>query len=218
MLAASQKAHMSDPILYSFRRCPYAMRARLALVSSYTRCQLREVVLRDKPAAFLEASPKGTVPVLIAGGQVIEESFEIMQWALNRADPEGWLDNAEASEALIAQFDTRFKTALDRYKYHTRYADADAQAERNAASKLLRQLEPDLSKTPWLFGDHPRLADVAILPFVRQFANTDRAWFDAQNWTGVRGWLSRFETSDRFAAIMSKYPKWAPEEPKVYFP
>lgn len=209
---------MDGHVLYSFRRCPYAMRARLALASAGLRVELREIVLRDKAEAFLKASPKGTVPVLVSGAGIVEESLEIMDWALGQSDPEGWLEMPSEGLALIEEFDGRFKQALDRYKYATRYADADTLAERGKASEHLARLEPMLAQTGWLFGSNASLADFAILPFVRQFANTDREWFNAQPWIHVRSWLERFEQSARFAQIMEKYPRWEPEHPPAYFP
>jgi len=205
------------PILYSFRRCPYAMRARLAIASAGLEVELREVVLRDKPHAMLEASPKGTVPVLITETGVIEESRDIMDWALAQNDPEGLRRMPDAGEDWIAQIEGPFKTALDRYKYETRYQDVEPTAERDKAAQILQQAEPRLRTTPWLFGDTPTLADLATITFVRQYAMVDHAWFAAQDWVGVNGWLERFLTSDRFAQIMHKYPKWEPTaEPLVF--
>lgn len=194
-----------DPILYSFRRCPYAMRARLALVSAGARVQLREVVLRDKPAAFLSASPSGTVPCLVAEGGAIDESLDIMRWALGRADPEGWLAMPEAGWDWIARCDGPFKSALDRTKYAPRYPGTDPMAERAKAADFLTDLEAQI--TDWIF-DAPSIADFAILPFVRQFAFIDKSWFDAQDWPRLQAWLDAFITSDRFAAIMTRYDQW----------
>jgi len=187
---------MSEPpILYSFRRCPYAIRARLALHSSGATVELREIVLRDKPPAFLAASPSATVPTLVPrDGPVIDESLDIMLWALGEADPEGWLvpDNGTPADmlALVADNDGPFKTRLDRYKYHVRHPDCDPLAERTGASSFLHGLNAHLGDAPWLFGTRPSLADMALLPFVRQFANVDRNWFDGEGWTALRGWLN----------------------------
>lgn len=204
---------MTLPILYSFRRCPYAMRARLALRSSGRSVELREVVLRDKAPAFLEASPSATVPTLVQGdGDVIDESLDIMLWALDGNDPEGWLapetGSREAMLALIEDMDGPFKQSLDRYKYGTRYPGGDPLEERAKAARILHGLEEQFQSGGFLFGGRVSLADMAILPFIRQFANVDRAWFDAQDWPSVRAWLKGFETSERFAAIMDKYPGW----------
>lgn len=206
------------PILYSFRRCPYAMRARLAIATSGVETHLREIVLRDKAPEFLAASPKGTVPVVVDQGQVIEESLDVMKWALARNDPDGWLDMPDAGHALIAQSDGPFKTALDHTKYANRYPDQDAALARNAASEYLWQLDDILAGNDWLFGAKPTLADFAILPFVRQFANIDRDWFDAQGWTHLQRWLDAFLASDQFAGIMTKYPKWQAGDVVTSFP
>lgn len=205
------------PTLYSFRRCPYAMRARLGLVLAEQHVNLREVVLRDKPAAMLEASPKGTVPVLVLKDRVIDESFDIMLWALGQNDPHQLLDMPEAGHALIAQNDGPFKAALDRTKYGTRYPECDTSEERAKASEVLKELDAQLTDL-WLFGPEPKLADYAILPFVRQFANTDRAWFDDQEWPNLRAWLDRFLESDLFAGIMRKYPQWHEGDSAIPFP
>jgi len=210
------------PILYSFRRCPYAMRARLAVMASGVETELREIVLRDKAPAFLEASPSATVPCLVeADGTVLDESLDIMLWALERNDPEGWLPPEEARRqeqmALIETIDGPFKRHLDRYKYSTRFEDADRETEQVAAAAYVTDLENRLASDPWLSGETPGLADFAILPFIRQFANTDRDWFDQQSWSGVLRWLRRFETSDRFTAIMGKYPKWTEGDPMTLF-
>ena len=205
---------MTRPILYSFRRCPYAMRARLAVQSAGIEVELREIVLRDKAPEFLAASPKGTVPVLVDGDTVIEESRDVMLWALSRRDPEGWLGMPAEGQALIDQADGPFKQALDRTKYHTRYDDADPEDERAKAMAWLDTLQPD----PWLFGDQPSVADFAILPFVRQFAMIDKARFDVEASGLVSDWLERFLGSDRFAAIMPKLPKWQAGDAVTLFP
>jgi glutathione S-transferase len=203
------------PILYSFRRCPYAMRARLALAVTQTEVALREVVLRDKPVAFLTASPSATVPCLITGTGVIDESLDIMKWALAQRDPENWLSMPETGNDWIARADGPFKHALDRTKYASRYPTEDAASHRTAASAFLRDLDRALD--PWLFAQ-PSLADYAILPFVRQFAFIDKTWFDAQPWPDLHNWLDRFLISDRFAAIMQKYPQWRDGDAPVLFP
>lgn len=200
------------PILYSFRRCPYAMRARLALHASGQAVEHREILLRDKPQAMLDASPKGTVPVLVLpDGRVLDESLDIMQWALGRHDPEDWLAEEASCLALIAACDGPFKHHLDRYKYASRYEGADATDHRARACDFLMQLDARLAGRANLQGDSMRLADAAIFPFVRQFAMTDRDWFDAQPFAGVRAWLDRHLASQRFAAIMTKHPLWQNE-------
>jgi len=200
------------PILYSFRRCPYAIRARLAIASSGLRVELREIVLRDKAPEFLATSPSATVPCLKDGESVLDESLDIMLWALGRADPEGWLEPEEGSLEtaldLIGTCDGPFKRHLDRYKYDTRYDDAVRDTERACASEFLWQLDKRLAVGGWLLGNRASLADFAILPFVRQFANTDRGWFDAEGWPALKAWLAGFEASDRFKSVMPKWRAW----------
>ena len=204
------------PVLYSFRRCPYAMRARLALASSGVTVELREILLRDKAAAFLEASPKGTVPVLVAD-RVIEESLEVMDWALAQGDPEGLLYAGDVARDLVVRCEAEFKGHLDRFKYAVRYEGVDREEERRLAAVYLWELDGMLAERDYLFGDRIGFADIGIAPFVRQFANADRGWFDGQGWAALRSWLERFEGSDRFAAIMEKYPKWEEGDDVVIF-
>ncbi|HRE18545.1 MAG TPA: glutathione S-transferase [Rhodocyclaceae bacterium] len=208
------------PILYSFRRCPYAMRARLAIAASGQAVELREVVLKAKPVELLTASPKGTVPVLIeADGKVIEESLEIMRWALEKHDPEGWLaPDQGAMLALIAECDGGFKHHLDRYKYPERFAGAVAVEHREAAGVFLLGLNQRLQLSAYLFGEHPTLADMAVAPFVRQFAQIDAVWFATQPWPRLRQWLERLVASPRFTAIMDKYAPWQSGTPGIRFP
>lgn len=206
----------NPPILWSFRRCPYAMRARLAIKSSGQTVELREILLRDKPDAFLATSAKGTVPVLNLHTNVIAESIDIMHWALGQADPDRWLNMPDAGHDLIAQTDGTFKTALDLYKYHVRHPDGTRDTAQESGAVFLRKLNAMLDDQLWLFG-HQTLADMAILPFVRQFANTDRVWFDAQDWPHLKGWLNRFMTGDTFAAVMHKYRPWQVGQDRVLF-
>ncbi len=212
---------VSLPVLYSFRRCPYAMRARLALHVAGVACELREVVLRDKPDEMLAASPKGTVPVLVLpDGRVIDESLAVMDYALAINDPEDWRNPAieQDSRALIGLNDGPFKQALDRYKYSTRYDDADPVGERTKGADFLARLDNTLADRPFLFGERRGYADVAIAPFVRQFAFADRGWFDEQPWPGLHRWLEAFLAWDRFAAVMRKVPRWQPSDsPTVVF-
>ncbi|MEP2707217.1 MAG: glutathione S-transferase [Roseibium sp.] len=214
---------MTDlPILYSFRRCPYAMRARLAILASGQIVELREVVLRDKAPEFLNASPSATVPCLKEGEQVLDESLDVMIWALEQSDPEGWLSpegiDRQAMLDLINECDGPFKRHLDRYKYDTRYEGADKLGERAAASEFLWKLDTKLQGSQWLYGGAASIADYAILPFVRQFANSGRDWFDGEDWTALKSWLESFEESDRFQAIMSKYAKWQSGDKVILFP
>lgn len=203
------------------------MRARLALFYSAQTVELREVVLKDKPAAMLDCSPKGTVPVMqLADNQVIDESFDIMLWALSKSDPEGWLEPAlPIQQILITEADTEFKQALDRYKYPNRYASEQATWTeeqisahyRSEAEVFLNKLNQRLSNSRFLFANTPSLADMAILPFVRQFAFVDKAWFDASPYTSVQSWLEAFLQSSLFNAVMKKYPQWQPGDPRTLF-
>ncbi len=208
------------PILYSFRRCPYAMRARLAVAASGQAVELREVVLRDKPAAMLKASPKGTVPVLVLqDGGVIDESLDIMQWALGVCDPEGWLSQSTQEEmlALIKENDGDFKHHLDRYKYAYRYEGADSAEHRESARYFLDMLESRLSESHYLFGSAVSLADYAIMPFIRQFSGVEKGWLVEAGYTKLTEWLEGFLASDLFKAIMKKYPAWGENQPGVFF-
>lgn len=205
----------SKPILYSFRRCPYAMRARLAVSASGIPVALREVVLRDKPAAFLAASASGTVPCLVAEDEVLEESLDIMLWVLRQRDPEGWLNMPSEGFDWIARCDGSFKSALDRTKYPPRYPDADPERSRAEAHAFLADLDAAMGE--WIF-DRPSVADYSILPFVRQFAFVDKPRFDAQPWPRVQAWLERFLASERFESTMKKYPQWQEGDPEVAFP
>lgn len=207
----------SHPILWSFRRCPYAIRARLALASSGLRVELREILLRDKPQAFLDTSASATVPALRAGDDILDESLDIMVWALTRNDPQGLLDMPQVGWDLISDNDGPFKDALDHTKYAVRYPDHDAEVERETAARYLRVLDARLIGQDWLFGARATLADLAILPFVRQFANIDRAWFDAQDWPHLIVWLDRFLESEAFAHVMGKYPPWTSGQAPVWF-
>ncbi len=202
------------PILYSFRRCPYAMRARLAISAAGVRVELREVVLRDKPDAFLAVSESGTVPCLATQDGAIDESLDIMKWALAQNDPDHWLDMPKTGWDLIAYADGPFKDALDRTKYATRYPDNDPTKQRAIAAGFLAQLDKLITTS--LF-DHPTIADFAILPFVRQFAFIDKAWFDAQPWPNLHVWLDRFLNADAFERIMQKYPQWSEGDATTFF-
>ncbi|MES0870621.1 glutathione S-transferase [Pseudovibrio sp. SCP19] len=214
----------SLPILYSFRRCPYAMRARLGLVASQTTVALREIVLRDKPAHMLEISPKGTVPVLLLNdGTVIEESLDIMLWALQQNDPQSWLSpetgSLEEMLQLIEEMDGDFKRNLDRYKYSTRYEDTDPDEHYTLAIKELSKLSERLEKSAYLFGNRPALADQALFPFVRQFANADKERFEKEAPQSVKKWLlERIDQPDFKTVFGKKWKPWSPEDDLVLFP
>ena len=209
---------MQTPILWSFRRCPYAIRARLAVLSAGVRVELRDIPrLRDKPQAFLDTSPTATVPCLKLGDRVIDESLEIMVWALENHDPHLLLDMSTEGWELISHNDGPFKAALDHTKYTTRYPDLNPDEERAKASGFLHDLNRRLSSQGWLMGKDLRLADYAILPFVRQFALIDRAWFDAQDWPHLGTWLNRFLHSATFLQVMEKQRPWTEDTSPIWF-
>lgn len=206
------------PILYSFRRCPYAMRARLALYLSGIRVQLREVALRNKPEALLLASSKGTVPVLILpSGQVIDQSLDIMRWALAQQSAPPICCDAEQI-ALIKQHDVDFKPLLDRYKYSERYPESSvAEHQYNAMYWLKNQLESRLQSNTYLFGSQYGIADLGIMPFVRQCAAVDAEAFRQQASPQLQAWLARLIAQPAFVACMEKYPDWQAGNPVVRF-
>jgi glutathione S-transferase len=189
----------------------------MAIAVSGLQVELREVVLRDKPPEMLELSPKGTVPVLaLPDGTVLEESLDIMRWALDRNDPEAWLDHIDQN--LIAGNDGPFKHALDRYKYPHRYGLVDGLAHRHSAGTHLENLEKTLVPSPYLAGSNCGFADIATFPFVRQFAATDAGWFASQPWPALQKWLETLETSDLFTQIMARYPQWKQGDVLTFFP
>lgn len=207
------------PILYSFRRCPYAMRARMALWVAGIAVTLREVKLAAKPPELAEASPKATVPVLVLtdganAGSVIDESIAIMRWALVQHDPEAWL--AGDDTALIAANDSAFKHHLDRAMYPGRY-EADTIDHRAEALALLHPLEARLENAAYLCGSRRSITDIALFPFVRQFAHIDRAWFARQPLPRLQGWLEAHMASDLFAAIMPKFAPWQAGDVPIRF-
>ncbi|PKH18620.1 glutathione S-transferase [Pseudomonas fluorescens] len=196
---------MSEALLYSFRRCPYAMRARLALRYSGVPVEIIEVSLKAKPAQMLALSPKGTVPVLSLDGRVIEESLEIMQWALAQHDPDDWLLQGDpAVLALIAENDQVFKHHLNRYKYAERYPEQPMEHYRAEGEVFLQKLEDLLADREYLLAGHLSLADAAVVPFVRQFAHVDREWFAGAPYRRLQAWLQRILESPLFMAVMAK--------------
>lgn len=219
----SRRQDAARPVLYSFRRCPYAIRARMALLAAGQSVELREVVLRDKPEHMLQLSPKGTVPVLwLPDDTVIEESLDVMRWALAQADPLGWLPKEPElltrTLALITRNDDEFKFHLDRYKYASRYEGADAEEHRAAAGQFLEALEAILTAQPFLHGDQRGLADAAIMPFVRQFANADPQWFDQAPYPQLQSWLAQELTDPCFTSVMQKHRPWRADDAPVHFP
>ncbi|WP_367110177.1 glutathione S-transferase [uncultured Psychrobacter sp.] len=207
--------------LYSFRRCPYAMRARLAILFADLQVELREIVLKSKPPQMLTISPKGTVPVLqLSGGTVIEESREIMMWALDQNDPQGLLDTEVINQAnaLISQNDNEFKYWLDRYKYADRHTDMTQTEYRQRGEKFLQILEELLTKNSFLLGDSVSIADIGIMPFVRQFAHVDREVFYNLPYPNLQRWLQEWLAHPIFLQVMTKYPPWQEDDEVVVFP
>lgn len=199
------------PVLYSFRRCPYAIRARMALAYAGINPELREVVLKNKPPEMLEASAKGTVPVLVlADGHVLDESLDIIDWALALSDPQDWRAgvDGEQQQRWIETNDGPFKHWLDRYKYADRYPEQSATAYRDEATSLLLPLEQVLAAAPWLHGQQPGLGDIALFPFVRQFAMVDYDWFSRASLPGLQRWLSSLLDHPLFKTVMIKRPPW----------
>lgn len=212
----------SYPVLYSFRRCPYAMRARMAINKANIKCELREVVLKDKPEAMLLLSKKATVPVLLTEDKkVIEQSTEIMYWALNQSDPDDWLDeDVSQSQYLIDYNDNEFKHFLDRYKYHIGYPEHSQEYYRDNAESFLKLIEKQLSNNRGLalLGDRLTFADIAIFPFIRQFSKVDLDWFQASPYELLIKWTTDIEQSELFQSCMKKYDQWQPQQEMVYFP
>ncbi|WP_034106137.1 glutathione S-transferase [Pseudomonas lurida] len=196
---------MNETLLYSFRRCPYAMRARLALRYSGVCVRIIEVSLKAKPAEMLALSPKGTVPVLSVNGEVIDESLAIMQWALAQHDPDNWRLQGDPSVlALIDENDQGFKYHLDRYKYAERYPEYPMEHYRAEGEVFLQKLEGLLEDRAYLLAHHPSLADMALAPFVRQFAHVDRDWFARAPYPRLQRWLEAFLQSPLFIGVMAK--------------
>ena len=213
---------ISHPILYSFRRCPYAIRARLAIKISQIQVVLREVVLADKPHEMLALSPKGTVPVLVLdNSKVIDESMDIMMWALNQNDPDRWIlnnkDKQDETNALIVVNDTEFKQHLDHYKYADRYPENTIEYYRQQAQSFLQQLEEHLSQATFILSDHLSMVDMAIFPFIRQFAFVDKSWFDRLPYKNLQLWLEYILTSDLFTQVMMKKEQWKEGDAEILF-
>ncbi|WP_080997012.1 glutathione S-transferase [Thiopseudomonas alkaliphila] len=209
-----------QPILYSFRRCPYAMRARLGILFAGLQVELREIVLRNKPAQMLAISPKGTVPVLqLPDGQVIDESLDIMRWALQQQDPQQLLDESTLTQgyALIEQNDRQFKQWLDRYKYADRYPEMTQLEYRLQGEDFLQQLEQLLLNQSFLLGDKISLADIGIMPFIRQFAHVDRQVFAELPYPNLQRWLSYWLAQPLFLQAMAKHKPWCVGDEHIMF-
>jgi len=195
------------------------MRARMAIYKSGLKVELREIVLRDKPAHMLEISPKGTVPVLeLTDGKVIDESIDIMIYALGRQDPDEWLSgDQQVTDALIKRNDGEFKNALDRYKYPGRYPDEDCTNAFDRGAEILKDLNERIEKNGHLVEDYTTLADIAIFPFIRQFAAVDSKRFEDLNLKPLENWLDSHLESDLFKAIMPKFTPWQDGDEPIIF-
>ena len=214
------KSKNNLPILYSFRRCPYAMRARMAIHASGQKCELREVLLRDKPPSMLEYSPKGTVPVLILqDGYVIDESLDVIDWALNLNDPDDWQRSKDTKKTkeLIKINDGEFKYHLDRYKYSKRYDNEDPEFHRKKCLKFIESVNNELNNSKYIFDDNISYADIVLLPFIRQFRIADIDWFDALPYNNLKKWLSGFLDSTLLNSIMKKYDFWKEGDKSIVF-
>ncbi|PKI14229.1 glutathione S-transferase [Colwellia sp. 12G3] len=211
------------PILYSLRNCPYAMRARLAIFKAQQQVLLRDLVLSNKPAEMIAVSPKGTVPVLVlANGRVIEESLEVMLWALQETDPNDLLDcqnEGALSEMLllINEFDTDFKSCLEAYKCAKRYQEDNVAQCREVCQQYIKRVEQRLTEHTFLMSDKESLADIALIPFIRQFARIERQWYLQSPYPMVRQWLNSYLQSPIFTKVMAKHPLWVDEPQDVLF-
>ena len=211
------------PILYSFRRCPYAMRARLGLHYSNVTVELREIILREKPPEMLSASRKGTVPVLVfPDGRILDESIDILRWSLSISDPDQWLPKdavlLDQMNKLIELNDDEFKVHLDHYKYADRFPQASPEEYRSRGEKFISQLDERLAHAEWLFGVNMTLADIAIFPFVRQFAHVDRDWFYQTDYRNLQKWLDCLLNSTMFKSCMKKIAPWKLGDTMTIFP
>ncbi|SBS27091.1 glutaredoxin 2 [Marinomonas aquimarina] len=213
-------------ILYSFRRCPYAMRARYALVKLGTQVELREVVLKNKPEALLNLGGRSTVPQLLVGAQRFPESMDIMFWAIEHAKDQTMAEQlwpAQAQQqakirAWIGFNDHCFKPWLDRYKYADRHPEFPESYYRQKGERFLQRLETRLAHSPYLLGAQMTLADMAVFPFIRQFAGVNSQWFETSPYPHLKRWLTAFLQSDDFKTVMLKYPAWEEGQTPIYFP
>lgn len=214
---------MSLPILYSLRQCPYAMRARIGVLLANQTVILRDIVMTNIPDEMLSVSPKGTVPVLLFDdATVIEESLEIMIWALNKNDPDDLLYNQQADAcsemlALIKLSDSDFVEALNKYKAAARYHDTNEDTCRTQCEEFITLLEERLNNHKFLMGNTPSLADYAMLPFIRQFSRVDRKWYLQSPYPKLQHWLEKHYQNPLFSKAMKKYPQWLENKETVLF-
>lgn len=213
----------SLPVLYSLRNCPYAMRARIAIFKSKQTVALRDIVLSNKPTEMIAASPKATVPVLVlADGSVVEESLSVMLWALNESDPNDLLHSELEQQLssmleLINSFDNDFKEALEQYKCAKRYRETNVIECRAHCEQFIQLLEVRLNEHAFLMSNKESLADIALLPFIRQFARVERQWYLQSPYPKVRQWLNNYLQSPMFTKVMAKYPLWLDNHEVVLF-
>jgi len=217
------------PILYSLRNCPFAMRARIAIFKTKQSIQLRDVVLSNKPQAMLIVSPKATVPVLIINHadnnkkiEVIDESLDIMLWALQVRDPHNLFqqENPSAKDdmlQIINTFDVEFKSCLEAYKCAKRYKEDNISECRQACEIYIKVLEGFLSQHDYIFSNNESLVDIALLPFLRQFARIERQWYLQSPYPKLRQWLNNYLQSPMFTKVMTKYPLWQENQRIVIF-
>ncbi|MBU3628718.1 glutathione S-transferase N-terminal domain-containing protein [Polynucleobacter sp. AP-Reno-20A-A9] len=198
------------PILYSYRRCPYAMRARMALKYAGIQVEHREIELRNKPQSMLQISPKGTVPVLCINDLVLDQSLDIMRWALQQSDPHGWTDIDESiAKAWIEKNDGPFKILLDQYKYPNRFLELEPEAVLDEALQLmLFPMEQALQQSQYLLGSRLTWVDIAIFPFIRQFSMVNPNRFEKLPIPAVKRWLTERLESELFDSVMQKHPIW----------
>lgn len=218
-----QNEKIELPVLYSFRRCPYAIRSRMTLVYANVKVELRDILLKDKPEDMIAVSPKATVPVLkISDGTVLDESFDIMLWALDQNDPDGWLPSNKKLRQpifdLVAENDGPFKNNLDQYKYFVRHPDSPQETYRAQGEEFLKRLENLLSQHEFLISDRMSFADTAIFPFIRQFANSDKNWFDHSPYKNLKNWLNNQLDTSTFKYVMKKRKIWTEGTPGLQFP
>ncbi|MDB2414826.1 glutathione S-transferase [Rickettsiales bacterium] len=207
------------PILYSFRRCPYAMRARMAIIYSGLKCILREVDLKNKPEQLMEISPKATVPVLcMPDGRLIDESLDIIKYAISQNDPDGWGDFGGEYENIVKVNDMDFVPFLRKYKYFERYKENSQEYYRKQCEEIfLKKIEKKLSENSYLLGNKLTAADIAIMPFIRQFAGVDNLWFESCEYKNTRKWLTNLVKSNLFEKIMIKNKPWKEGDKPVLF-
>ncbi len=215
------ETNLKYPVLYTFRRCPYAMRARFAIRSSQIIVEVREIKLQEKPSEFLKLSPKGTVPVLITNsGEVLEESMDIIYWALNKNDPHKWLARGKLENQdvrkLLDDFDNKFKPNLDKYKYPSRISGVDQYLHRDKNLYFLKKLNSYIENNKSVNCEHLSILDYAIFPFVRQFRNVDQEWFDKLNFIFLHKWINQIIDSKDFSSIMKKFKQWKPNDIPIY--